>query len=206
MQEILYGGKDWSPKTTILGIRVLFWKLACNRAYGAKVQKRHHARLRNKALLQTVKIPVTTVGIVRKPKEAMSKWRKYSKAEAEEDRKIFLQKKSTAITEEKNTKMEKITKKLRLREDQKWSATQIKMVRGKLRSGSISRVTYIDENGLVHESTGREHLDELCKKANEEKLQQTSDMPFITGALQEDVGWLGICPVICMMLDGIQHL
>jgi protein involved in sex pheromone biosynthesis len=28
--------KDWSPKTTLLGIRVLFWKLACNRACGAK--------------------------------------------------------------------------------------------------------------------------------------------------------------------------
>jgi hypothetical protein len=34
------GEKDWSPNTTLLGIRVLFWKLACNRAYGAKVQRR----------------------------------------------------------------------------------------------------------------------------------------------------------------------
>jgi hypothetical protein len=45
------GGKEWSPKTTILVIRDLFWRLACNRAYGAKVQRRYHTRLRKKALL-----------------------------------------------------------------------------------------------------------------------------------------------------------
>jgi hypothetical protein len=70
---------------TLLGIRVLFWKLACNRAYGAKVQRRYHARLRKKALLQTVAIPDTNAGIVTKLKEAMSQWRKYSKAEAAKD-------------------------------------------------------------------------------------------------------------------------
>jgi hypothetical protein len=46
----------------------------------------------------------------------MSKWRRYSKAEAEEYRKILLQKKETAIAEEKNTTMEKIMNQLRLRE------------------------------------------------------------------------------------------
>jgi hypothetical protein len=55
--------------------------LACNRAYGAKVQRWYHARLREKALLQHVEIPDTTAGIVTKLKEAISKWRKYSKAQ-----------------------------------------------------------------------------------------------------------------------------
>jgi hypothetical protein len=91
--------------------------LACNREYGAKVQRCYHTRLRKKALLQNVKIPDTTPGIVTKLKEAMYKWRKYRKAEAEEDRKTFLQKKATAVAEEKNTRMEKIMKQLRLRED-----------------------------------------------------------------------------------------
>jgi hypothetical protein len=94
MQEIPYRGKYWSPKTTILGIIVLFCKLACNRAYGTKVQIRYHARLRKKALLQNVKIPDTTAGKVTNLKKAMSKWRKYSKAEAEEDRKTLFQKKA----------------------------------------------------------------------------------------------------------------
>jgi hypothetical protein len=71
--------------------------------------------LRKKTLLQTVVIPDTNAGIFSKLKEAMSKWRKYSKAEAEEDIKTFLQKKSTAIAE-KNTAMEKIMMQLRLRE------------------------------------------------------------------------------------------
>jgi hypothetical protein len=184
MQEILYRDKDWSPKTTLLGIRVLFWKLACNRAYRAKIQRRYHARLRKKALLQNVAISDTNAGIVTKLKQAMSQWRKYRKAEAAEGRKTFLQKKVTAITEEKNTKMEKIMNHIRLRDSQKRSATQIKMVRGKLRSGGVSRVTYLDENGVVHESTGREHLEDLCNKANEAKLQQTADTPFVTGSLQ----------------------
>jgi hypothetical protein len=113
------GDKDWSPKITLLGIRVLFWKLACNRAYGAKVQRRYHARLRKKALLQNVEIPDTNPGIVKELKEDMSKWRKYSKAETEEDRNTFSQKKGTAISEEKNTTMEKIMKQLRLREAKK---------------------------------------------------------------------------------------
>jgi hypothetical protein len=55
---------------------------------------------------------------------------------------------------------------------------------------------------MVHESTGREHLEDLCNKANEEKLQQTSDTPFMTGDLQEGMGWVGIGPSVCMMLDG----
>jgi hypothetical protein len=76
------------------------------------------------------------------------------------------------------------------------------MVWGKLRSGGVSRVTYLDENGVVHESTGREHLEYLCNKANEAKLQQTAGTPFTTGALQEDVGWVVIGPAVCMMLDG----
>jgi hypothetical protein len=76
------------------------------------------------------------------------------------------------------------------------------MVRGKLRSGGISRVTYLDENGAVHESTGREHLEDLCNKANEEKPQQTSNTPFMTRALLDDVGWVGIVPAVCMLLDG----
>jgi hypothetical protein len=99
--------------------------------------------------------------------------------------------------------MEKFTKQLRLRESQKRSATQIKIVRGKLGSGGVSRATYLDENGVVHESTRRGHLEDLCNKANEAKLQQTADMTFMTGALQEDVGWLGIGPSVCMMLDSI---
>jgi hypothetical protein len=69
-------------------------------------------------------------------------------------------------------------KQLRLRESQKRSATQIKMVPGKFRSGGVYRVTYLDKNGVVHESTGREHLEELCNKANEVKLQQTDDFSF----------------------------
>jgi hypothetical protein len=73
---------------------------------------------------------------------------------------------------------------------------------GKLQSGGVSRATYLDENGVIHESTGREHLEELCNKDNEAKLQQTADTPFMTGSLQVDVGWLWICPEVCMMLDG----
>jgi hypothetical protein len=200
MQEIPYRGKDWSPKRTLLGIRVLFSKLACNRAHGAKVQRWYDPKLRKKALLQTVEIPDTNAGIVSNLKEAMSQWRKYSKAEAAEDRKTFLHKKATKITEEKNTITEKIMKRLRLRESQKRSATQIKMVRGKLRSGGVSRLTYLDENGVVHEYTGREHLEDRYNKANQEKLQHTVNTPFMTGAIQEDVGWLGIGSSVCMIL------
>jgi hypothetical protein len=68
--------------------------------------------------LQTVEIPDNNAGIVSKVKEAMSQWRKYSKAEAAEDRKTFLHKKATEIAEEKNTTLENITKQLRLRESQ----------------------------------------------------------------------------------------
>jgi molybdopterin converting factor small subunit len=84
--------------------------------YGAKVQLRYHARLREKALLKTVEIPDNNAGIVTKLKQAMSQWRKYSKSKADEDRNTFLQKKATAIAEEKNTTMKKIMNQLRLRE------------------------------------------------------------------------------------------
>jgi hypothetical protein len=158
MQEILYRGKDWSPKTTLLGIIVLFWELACNRAYVANVQRRYYARLRKKALLQTVAIPDTNAGIVTKLNQAMSQWRKYSRAEAAEDRKTLLQNKSTAIAEYKNTTMEKIMNQLRLRESQKRSATQIKMVWGKLRSGGVSRVQLLKKCGMCTNIQGRSRV------------------------------------------------
>jgi hypothetical protein len=106
------------------------------------------------------------------------------KLEAEEDRNTLLQKKVTAIAEEKNTTMEKIMKQLRLREAQEQYVTQIKMFRGKLQSGGVSSFTYLDENGVVRESTGREHLEEFCNKAKKSKLQQTVDTPFMIGVLQ----------------------
>jgi hypothetical protein len=64
----------------------------------------------------------------------MSKWRKYSEVEAEEDKHTLLQKKATEIAQEKNETMEKIMNQLRLREDQKRYVTKIKIVQGKLRS------------------------------------------------------------------------
>jgi hypothetical protein len=42
----------------------------------------------------------------------------------------------------------------------------------------------------------------LCKNANEATLQQTAITLFMTGALQEDVGWLWMGLAVCMMLDG----
>jgi hypothetical protein len=42
----------------------------------------------------------------------------------------------------------------------------------------------------------------LCNNTNEAKLQQTADTPFMTEFLQDDTGWLGIGPAVCMMLDG----
>jgi hypothetical protein len=90
----------------------------------------------------------------------------------------------------------------RLREDQKRSATQIKSVWKKLRSGGVSRVTFLNDNGIVHECTGREHLEVLCNNGNKEKLQQTAENTFMTVSLQEDVGWIGVGPPVCMMLDG----
>jgi hypothetical protein len=68
VQEIPYRRKDWTPNTTILGVRVIFWKLACNRAHGAKVQIRYHKRLMTNALLQNGIVPDTTAGIVTKLK------------------------------------------------------------------------------------------------------------------------------------------
>jgi hypothetical protein len=83
------GGKCWSPKMTLLGIRVIFCKLAYNRVYGTRVQRWYHARLRKTALLQNVEIPDTNAGIVSKLKEAISQWREYSKYKAAENRKTF---------------------------------------------------------------------------------------------------------------------
>jgi hypothetical protein len=61
--------------------------LACNRVYGAKVQRKYDAIIRKQERLQNVAISDTNAGIVTRLKEAMSQWSKYSKAEADEDRK-----------------------------------------------------------------------------------------------------------------------
>jgi hypothetical protein len=38
-RKLCTGNVDWTPKTTLLGLRVQFWKLPCNRAHGVKVQR-----------------------------------------------------------------------------------------------------------------------------------------------------------------------
>jgi hypothetical protein len=68
-------------------------------------------------------------------------------------------------------------KQLRLREDQKRSVTQIKIVEGKLRSVGVSRVTYLDKSGVIHESTVTEHLEELCNNANEANFNKQLTYP-----------------------------
>jgi hypothetical protein len=118
MQEIPYRGKKLVTKNDTTWNQSPFLEAGMQQGIRGQGSK-YHARLRRKALLQNVVIPDTNAEIVTKIKQAMSQWGKYSKAEAAEHRKTFVQKKTTAIAEEKNTTMEKIMKQLRLRESQK---------------------------------------------------------------------------------------
>jgi hypothetical protein len=62
-------GVDWSPQVTLLRYRVLFWKLACKRAHLARVQRRHHTRVKTKAKLQGIHAPAVVIDIIKQLKQ-----------------------------------------------------------------------------------------------------------------------------------------
>jgi hypothetical protein len=99
-------------------------------------------------------------------------WCKFAQYEAVELLKTFLEKKAETIAKEKGKdSLEKAIKQLQLREEKQCLATQIKAIWNKLQLGGVSRVTYIDEQGILQESMGREHLELLCNSANEDKIK-----------------------------------
>jgi hypothetical protein len=54
----------------------------------------------------------------------------------------------------------------------------------------------------MQESTSQAHLGSLCNEANENKIKQAQGTPFMIPPLSDEVGWLGVGPPVCMMLDG----
>jgi homoserine acetyltransferase len=174
---------DWTPKTTLLGLRVQFWKLSCNRAHGFKVQRQYLARIQKKKYYRTHQFLIVHRALLINIRRRLQSGGSIAGRKQRRQERHFWRRRQQQLQRRKTQIWEKIVKQLRLREDQKRSATQNKAVQKKLRSGGVSRVTFFDKNGIVHESTGSEHLEDLCNNANEAKLQQTAETPFMAGAL-----------------------
>jgi hypothetical protein len=92
MQEIPYRGKRMVTKNDTTWNQSTFLEVGMQQGMRGQGSTTVSCKAKEKALLQNVAIPDTNAGIVTKLKQAMSQWRKYSKVEAAEDRKTFLQK------------------------------------------------------------------------------------------------------------------
>jgi hypothetical protein len=73
---------------------------------------------------------------------------------------------------------------------------------GKLGGSGVSSVSYRLEDGTIKETMDRSSMDQCFIRANEAKIKQAQDTPFMVEPMVSEVGWLGIGPKVCQMLEG----
>jgi hypothetical protein len=67
----------------------------------------------------------------------------------------------------------------------------------------VSSVSYRLEDGTIKETMDRSSMDQCFIRANEAKIKQAQDTPFMVEPMVSEVGWLGIGPKVCQILEGM---
>jgi hypothetical protein len=66
----------------------------------------------------------------------------------------------------------------------------------------VSSVSYRLDDGTITETEDRSSMEQCFIKANDAKIKQTQDTPFMVEPMVSQGGWLGIGPKVCQTLDG----
>jgi hypothetical protein len=67
----------------------------------------------------------------------------------------------------------------------------------------VSSVSYRLDDGTIKENMDRSSMEQCVISANEAKIKQAQDTPFMVEPMVSKVGWLGIGPKVRQMLEGM---
>ncbi len=101
------------------------------------------------------------------------------KGTANELRQTALENLTATIALTGNSTQEKTLKQLRERESQRQTARKLRYLRGKLRSGSTTIVTTVDEAGNRVDITNQHDMEKAILDNNHKKFLQSTIHPFI---------------------------
>jgi hypothetical protein len=93
-------------------------------------------------------------------------------------------------------------KQLRCQEKQRRTTTCIKAIRGKLGGSGVASVSYRLDDITIKETMDRSSMEKCFIRENESKIKQAQDTPFLVEPMVSEVGWIGIGPKVCQMLEG----
>ena len=78
-----------------------------------------------------------------------------------------------------------------LNERERIASRRMKRIFGKVNGGGLTSVTVTDDNGIVHEYTEKDDIEQACHNENRAKFSQTRNTPAMTGTLAADLGFDG---------------
>lgn len=95
---------------------------------------------------------------------------------------------------------------LRMREKQRATARKIRVIRGKLNSGSTTMVMVQLESGESIDLASKKDIELAIMKNNEEKYQQSFHTPFLQFPLRGEFGFKGLTEASQAVLAGVYDL
>jgi HD superfamily phosphohydrolase len=171
------GQVAFSPELNAARLKIKVWLLLVSKAKGRKVSSRLISRSIKKANMnQEVKLFYEET-LQEQLKLAYQDYYKV-KGTANELRQTALENLTATIALTGNSTQEKTLKQLRERESQRQTARKLRYLRGKLRSGSTTIVTTVDEAGNRVDIINQHDMEKAILDNNHIKNLQSSHTPF----------------------------
>jgi len=192
----------FSPELNAVRLKIKVWLLLVSKAKGRKVSSWLISRSIRKANMnQEVKL-FSEETLQEQLKLAYQAYYKV-KGTANELRQTALENLAAAIALTGNSTQEKTLKQLRERESQRQTARRLRYLRGKLRSGSTTIVTTVDEAGNRVDITNQHDTEKAILDNNHKKNLQSSHTPIYLSPLREEFGFKGLTSSAQAALAGI---
>lgn len=177
-RKLRTGQVAFSPELNAVRLKIKVWLLLVSKAKGRKVSSWLISRSIRKANMnQEVKL-FSEETLQEQLKLAYQDYYKV-KGTANELRQTALENLAAAIALTGNSTQEKTLKQLRERESQRQTARKLRYLRGKLRSGSTTIVTTVDEAGNRVDITNQHDMEKAILDNNHKKFLQSTIHPFI---------------------------
>ncbi len=201
-RKLRMGQVAFSPQLQKAGRIIKAWCLLDKKARGLRVSSRLISRSLKKVSIPMSARSMKKEDIALKLKEAYQDYYK-TKGSSKELRASAMDERIEALALTGNSTKEKILKTIKHREKQKSTARKIKMLRGKLKSGSTTIVSIQQEDGSYKDLTGKLEIEQAIMDNNMEKYQQSFHTPFMQDPLRTDFSFKGLTTSSLAVLGGV---
>ena len=199
-RRIFMGATPFSPELKLASKRVELWKAVLTKKAGAHFSMTKLRRLELQLGLHH-SLHLTIPNIKLKLKEAQQSYWKVKK-KGDDHRTSFLLAKAQDIANETNGVADNIYTQLLQRENLRKTHRRIRLTIHKGRSGGITKVDTISDNGTTVELTTKSEIELACINENRSKYRQTENTPCMNGVLLQDLGFLGLTDSSSSIING----